>query len=39
MIERAADAMESVITEGVDAAMNRFNGEPPTKGEEKTESE
>jgi PTH1 family peptidyl-tRNA hydrolase len=27
MIERACDAMESVITEGVDAAMNRFNGE------------
>ncbi len=33
MIERACDAMESVVTEGVDAAMNRFNGEAPTKGE------
>jgi len=32
MIERACDAMESVVTEGVDAAMNRFNGEAPTKG-------
>jgi PTH1 family peptidyl-tRNA hydrolase len=29
MIERAADAIESVITDGVDAAMNRFNGESP----------
>ena len=38
MIERAADATESVITEGVDAAMNRFNGEPPEKGEGKDES-
>ena len=38
MIERAADAMESVITEGVDAAMNRFNGESPEKGEGKDES-
>lgn len=33
MIERACDAMESVVTEGVDAAMNRFNGEPPEKGD------
>ena len=32
MIERACDAMESVVTEGVDAAMNRFKGEAPTKG-------
>ena len=39
MIERACDAMECVVTEGVDAAMNRFNGEAPTKGDEKTESE
>jgi PTH1 family peptidyl-tRNA hydrolase len=37
MIERACDAMESVVTEGVDTAMNRFNGEAPTKG--KTENE
>ena len=37
MIERACDAMECVVTEGVDAAMNRFNGEAPTKGT--TESE
>lgn len=32
MIERACDAMEGVVTDGVDAAMNRFNGEAPTKG-------
>jgi PTH1 family peptidyl-tRNA hydrolase len=38
MIERACDAMECVVTEGIDAAMNRFNGEAPTKGEGKTES-
>ena len=38
MIERACDAMESVATEGVDAAMNRFNGEAPEKGEGKDES-
>jgi PTH1 family peptidyl-tRNA hydrolase len=39
MIERACDAMECVVTEGVDAAMNRFNGEAPTKGEGKDEDE
>jgi len=33
MIERAADAMESVITDGVDATMNRFNGEAPQGGD------
>lgn len=35
MIERACDAMESVVTEGIDAAMNRFNGEAPSGGEGK----
>ena len=33
MIERACDALECVVTEGIDAAMNRFNGEAPTKGD------
>jgi PTH1 family peptidyl-tRNA hydrolase len=36
-IERAADAVEAILTEGVDAAMNRFNGPPPpeeAEGEE-----
>ena len=38
MIERACDAMECVVAEGVDAAMNRFNGEAPTKGNGEDES-
>ena len=38
MIERACDAMESVVTEGIDASMNRFNGEAPSGGEGKDET-
>ena len=37
MIERACDAMESVVTEGIDAAMNRFNGEAPSGGKDESE--
>ena len=37
MIERACDAMECVVTEGVDAAMNRFNGEAPSGGKDESE--
>jgi len=29
-IEQAADAVETIVSEGVDAAMNRFNANPPT---------
>ncbi len=29
MIERAADAVECLVVEGVDLAMSRFNGPPP----------
>ena len=28
-IEEAADAVESIVTDGVDAAMNRYNGRSP----------
>jgi PTH1 family peptidyl-tRNA hydrolase len=38
MIERASDAAESIVTEGVDATMNRFNGEAPLGRERKDES-
>jgi hypothetical protein len=28
-IEEAADAVEAIVTDGVDAAMNRYNARPP----------
>ena len=31
-IEQAADAVETIVTDGVDAAMNRFNAKPEDSG-------
>lgn len=36
VLERAADALECLLTEGVDEAMNRFNRKPPEKEEQST---
>ncbi len=33
-IDRAAEALEQIITEGMEAAMNRFNAMPPVGSEE-----
>jgi PTH1 family peptidyl-tRNA hydrolase len=33
-VERAAEALETIIAEGMDAAMNRFNPKPVGRGEE-----
>jgi PTH1 family peptidyl-tRNA hydrolase len=31
-VEEAADAVECIVTDGVDAAMNRYNGRTPDAG-------
>ena len=32
MVERAADAVEAIVVDGVDVAMNRFNALPDDDG-------
>jgi hypothetical protein len=33
-VERAADGVETILSEGIEEAMNRFNGLPPLDSEE-----
>jgi PTH1 family peptidyl-tRNA hydrolase len=33
-VELAAEALETILAEGIEAAMNRYNGLPPVGGEE-----
>jgi peptidyl-tRNA hydrolase len=36
MIDEACNAVETILKEGIDAAMTRFNRRKPTEGEAET---